>query len=171
MTYRAAPITQRDGSPLANSNCRMAAVATGIDYHTAGAITSTGAEMRTRQSDQVGGTDSGDAAEAWATYGQDLAIRDGRTWADLVVDLDAGRAVQLDVWHATAGGPCLSGSGAYGHSMAVAPERSGSRLLVVGSVVLAGVVAMVGRIRAARRRRGAGRHDLHRGDGRPLLAA
>jgi hypothetical protein len=130
VTYRAAPVTQRDGSPLANSNCRMAAIATGIDYHTAGAITSTGAEMRTRQSDQVGGTDSGDAAEAWSTYGQDLAIRDGRTWAELVADLDAGRAIQLDVWHATAGGPCLSGSGAYGHSMAVAPERSGSRLLV-----------------------------------------
>ena len=130
MTYRPAPITQRDGSPLANSNCRMAAVATGIDYHTLGAITSTGAEMRSRQSDQVGGTDSGDSAEAWRTYGQDLAIRDGRTFDDAIVDLEAGRALQLDVWHATAGGPCVSGSGAYGHSMAVAPERSGSRWLV-----------------------------------------
>ena len=130
VTYRAAPITQRDGSPLASSNCRMAAVASGIDHHSLGAITSTGAEMRSRQSDQVGGTDSGDAAEAWRTYGQELVIRDGRTFADALVDLDAGRQLQLDVWHAAAGGPCLSGSGAYGHSMAVAPERSGTRWLV-----------------------------------------
>lgn len=128
--YRATPVTQRDGSELANSNCRMAAIATGVDFHSLGAIRSTGAEMRSRQSDQTGGTDSGDAAQAWATYGQELVIRDGRTWADAVVDLEAGRCVQLDVWAATAGGPCLSGSGAYGHSMAVAPERNGDRWLV-----------------------------------------
>jgi hypothetical protein len=29
--YRATPVTQRDGSALANSNCRMASVATGMD--------------------------------------------------------------------------------------------------------------------------------------------
>ena len=34
--------------------------------------------------------------------------------------------VMLDVWHASTGGPCLSGSGAYGHTMIVAPERSGA---------------------------------------------
>ena len=127
--YRAAPITQRDGSPLANSNCRMAACATGIDFHTRGAILSTGAEMRSRQSDQVGGTDSGDASQAWSTYGQDLVIRDGNTFDQAINDLLAGRSIQLDVWHATARGPCVSGSGAYGHSMAVAPERNGDRWL------------------------------------------
>ena len=50
--YRPTPISQRDGSEFANVNCRMSGIATGIDYHTLGAITSTGAEMRSRQSDQ-----------------------------------------------------------------------------------------------------------------------
>lgn len=130
VTYRATPISQRDGSPLANANCRMAGIATGIDHHTTGAIRSTGAEMRARQSDQVGGTDSGDSAEAWRTYGQDLFIGDGSTFAAVLDALHAGRAVQLDVWHATTGGPCLSGSGEYGHDLAIAPEQSGDRWLV-----------------------------------------
>lgn len=129
MTYRAAPVSQRDGSPLANSNCRMASIATGIDYHSGGAIVSSGGDMRSRQSDQSGGTDSGDAAEAWASYGEQLAIGDGLTWDDAHDALEAGRCVQLDVWHADAGGPCLSGTGMYGHTMAVAPERSGTRWL------------------------------------------
>jgi hypothetical protein len=127
--YRAAPVTQRDGSPLASSNCRMAAVSTGIDFHTRGSIISTGAEMRSRQSDQVGGTDSGDASQAWSTYGQELVVRDGSTFDDALSDLRDGRCVQLDVWAARAKGPCLSGSGAYGHSIAIAPERNGSRWL------------------------------------------
>jgi len=127
--YRATPITQRDGSSLANANCRMAAVSTGIDFHSKGAITSTGGEMRSRQSDQSGGTDSGDAAQAWETYGQELLVRDGQTFADLLDDLREGRCVQIDVWHASSEGPCVSGSGAYGHSMAVAPESNGSRWL------------------------------------------
>jgi hypothetical protein len=58
------------------------------------------------------------------------ADHDGSTFDDALADLGAGRCLQLDVWHATAQGPCLSGSGAYGHSMAVAPERSGTRWLV-----------------------------------------
>ena len=128
--YRPTPISQRDGSEFANVNCRMSGIATGIDYHTLGAITSTGAEMRSRQSDQEGGTDSGDSAEAWRTYGQELLIRDGLTFDDALADLRAGRALQLDVWHATTGGPCLSGSGAYAHDLAIAPEQSGTRWLV-----------------------------------------
>lgn len=130
--YRAAAVSQRDGSSLANSNCRMAAGSTVIDHDTLGSTTSTGSAMRSRQSDQSGGTDSGDLAEAWRNYGETLTIRDGRTWADALADLRAGRAIVLDVWHATAGGPCLSGSGAYGHSMAVAPEfhSDGDRILV-----------------------------------------
>jgi hypothetical protein len=129
MVYRARAVTQRDGSPLANSNCRMAAVSTGIDFHTAGSILSTGAEMRSRQNDQTGGTDSGDAALAWSTYGQELTVRDGSTFDDALADLHAGRCIQLDVWAARCEGPCLSGSGAYGHSIAIAPERNGSRWL------------------------------------------
>lgn len=129
MSYRPLPVSQRDGTPLANSNCRMASIATGLDYHTQGAQTSTGSEMRARQSDQSGGTDSGDAAEAWRSYGQELRIRDGETWADAVDDLEDGRLVHLDVWAADLDGVCLSGTGQYGHTVAVAPERSGTRWL------------------------------------------
>jgi hypothetical protein len=129
VTYRATPVSQRDGTALANSNCRMASIAVGLDYESAGIQTSTGAEMRARQSDQSGGTDSGDAAEAWASYGQELRIRDGDTFDDARADLGEGRLVHLDVWAESAAGPCLSGSGAYGHTIAVAPEQSGSRWL------------------------------------------
>jgi hypothetical protein len=131
MTYRADPVTQRDGSSLANSNCRMAAGATVIDYDTLGSVTSSGSAMRARQSDQSGGTDSGDLSQAWASYGESLGIRDGYAWSDAMADLRAGRAIVLDVWHAAAGGPCVSGSGAYGHSIAVAPEfhSDGDRVL------------------------------------------
>jgi hypothetical protein len=125
--YRAVPISQRDGTALANSNCRMASIATGIDYHTGGALTSTGSEMRARQSDQSGGTDSGDATEAWASYGQTLRIRDGETWADAVDDLGDGRLVHLDVWAADCAGPCCDSE--CGHTIAVAPEKSGTRWL------------------------------------------
>jgi len=128
--YRAAPVSQRDGSALASSNCRMASVSTGLDYHSGGTLISTGSEMRARQDDQSGGTDSGDAAQAWASYGQELRIRDGATWDDALEDLEAGRLVHLDVYAADCGGPCLSGDGSYGHTVAVAPERSGSRFLV-----------------------------------------
>jgi hypothetical protein len=124
MTYRADAITQRDGSELASSNCRMASAATGIDYHTAGGTTSTGAKMRDHSGDPSGGTTSDDAERAWAHYGEDLRVMDGHTWDDAVADLKDGRLVHLDIWAATTGGPCLSGSGAYGHTIAVAPERN-----------------------------------------------
>ena len=75
MTYRADPISQRDGSSLANQNCRPASIATGIDYETRGGIRSSGATMRSRMSDQSGGTSSGDAAEAWRSYGESIVIR------------------------------------------------------------------------------------------------
>jgi hypothetical protein len=128
--YRAIPVTQRDGSALANSNCRMASIATGIDFQTGGALTSTGSEMRARQSDQSGGTDSGDAAEAWDSYDEELRIRDGASFGDALADLNAGRLVHLDVWQAACAGPCMSGTGQFGHTIAVAPEQSGSRWLV-----------------------------------------
>jgi len=109
----------------------MASIATGLDYESAGLQTSTGAEMRARQSDQSGGTDSGDAAEAWASYGQALRVRDGATFDDARADLVAGRLVHLDVWAAAmAPAGCPSGTGQYGHTIAVAPEQSGTRWLV-----------------------------------------
>ena len=121
--YRAAPVTQRDGSRLANSNCRMASIATGLDFDTLGAKKSTGAKMRCPSGDQEGGTDSGDAKRAWANgYGENLDIQDGKSWDDVLTDLKCFRYVHLDVWHATVGGPCLSGTGRYGHTIVVAPD-------------------------------------------------
>ena len=122
--YTPVPISQRDGTALANSNCRMASIATGLDYHTRGGDKSTGAKMRSYTSDQSGGTDSGDAVEAWRNgYAETLTVRDGYTFDNLIQDLGKGSAVHLDVWHASAGGPCLSGSGAYGHTMFVLPDQ------------------------------------------------
>jgi hypothetical protein len=129
--YRAAPVTQRDGSPLASSNCRMASIATGLDFETFGSKTSTGAKMRSYTDDQTGGTDSGDARQSWQRgYSQDLRVRDGGTFDDVLADLRSGRLVHLDIWAQAAGGPCLSGSGAYGHTVAVAPEYSDGKWLV-----------------------------------------
>lgn len=129
--YRATPITQRDGSRLANSNCRMASIATGLDFDTLGAKKSTGAKMRAHQSDQEGGTDSGDAKRAWANgYGENLDIQDGKMWDDVLADLKRFRYVHLDVWHKTVGGPCLSGTGSYGHTIVVAPDCEANQWLV-----------------------------------------
>ena len=129
--YRPTAITQRDGSRLQNSNCRMASIATGLDFDTLGAKKSTGARMRSKQSDQEGGTDSGDAKRAWADgYGENLDVQDGKVWADVLTDLRRFRIVHLDVWHATVGGPCLSGTGRYGHTIVVAPDCVDNNWLV-----------------------------------------
>lgn len=121
--YRPEFVTQRDGSALANSNCRMASIAMGLDLETVGGKTSTGSKMRSYTDDQSGGTDSGDARQAWDRgYGASLIVRDGHTFDDALDDLREFRGVNLDVWHATVGGPCLSGSGAYGHNIYVHPD-------------------------------------------------
>jgi hypothetical protein len=126
--YEPKPVTQRDGSELASSNCRMASIAAGLAYHTRGGETSSGAAMRSYTSDQSGGTDSADAREAWTKgYSESLTIRDGHPWSQAVDDLRAGRLVHLDVWAATLGGVCLSGTGGYGHTIAVLPSSSGTR--------------------------------------------
>lgn len=131
MSYRATAVGQRDGSPLYASNCRMAAGATGLDHQTRGAIQTTAADLRERQLDQVGGTDSGDLARAWSSYGQRLTIRDGSTWDDALADLREGRLVMLDVWHASCAGPCLSGSGRYGHTLALCELATDQRTVLV----------------------------------------
>jgi hypothetical protein len=124
--FRPAPVTQRDGSSLANANCRMASIATGIAYETQNATTSTGSKMRSYSGDSSGGTSSSDAVHAWSTgYSRSLSVRDGGTFDGALSDLRAGRLVHLDVWHASVGsapGICLSGSGAYGHTIAVLPD-------------------------------------------------
>jgi hypothetical protein len=129
--YRPAFVTQRDGSKLANSNCRMASIAMGVDLETKGADKSTGSKMRSYTDDQSGGTDSGDARQAWDRgYDQSLTVRDGNTFDQALADLRAYRAVHLDVWHAACGGPCLSGSGAYGHTIMVLPDYNADGWLV-----------------------------------------
>lgn len=124
MIYRAEPVTQRDGSQLANSNCLMAAAAVGLDFHTLGAKTSTGAKMRDHSGDTSGGTNTDEILRAWDQGYQEIAHdRDGRSFDELLDDLWAGRLVMIQVWHATVGGPCLSGSGQYGHGLSIAPEQ------------------------------------------------
>jgi len=109
----------------------MAAISTGLDFHTLGLQTAAAYEMRALQSDQEGGTDSGDAAQAWTAFGQTLRIMDGHTFDEARADLVAGRLVHLDVWAAAmAPAGCPSGTGQYGHTIAVAPEQSGTRWLV-----------------------------------------
>jgi hypothetical protein len=127
--YRAAALTQRDGSAFANANCGCTSAAVGLDHHTAGRKLSTGADMRERNPDQEGGTDWHDMAAAWATYGETLQVRNGYEWSDAVADLRAGRMVLLSVWHEATGQTCLSGDGGYGHGMAVAPETNGTSWL------------------------------------------
>ena len=124
---RADPLTQRDGSALASSNCRPTSVAVGLQFQRQAADPqSSGSAMRSKMPDQSGGTDSGDAVVAWSAYGELLTVRDGQSFDDAVADLQAGRMVHLDVWAASCAGPvCESGDGAYGHTIAIAPERSG----------------------------------------------
>jgi hypothetical protein len=123
MTYRANPVTQRDGSRLQYSNCLMAAAAVGLDYHTLGSKTSNGAKMRGFSGDTAGGTNTDEIERAWKQgYAEDPLTRDGQPWTKVLSDLDQQRLVMLQVWHATTGGPCLSGSGNYGHGISVAPE-------------------------------------------------
>ncbi len=122
--YRPAFVTQRDGSSLANSNCRMASISMGLAYDASpqGSKTSTGKEMRTYTDDQSGGTDSGDAKQAWDRgYDEGLRVMDGNSFDSALADLRAGRLVHLDVWHAKAYA-CRSGDGTYGHTMAIAPD-------------------------------------------------
>ena len=124
--YRPAFVTQRDGSSLANSNCRMGSVSMGIDLESRGEVLApTASKMRSHTSDQSGGTDSGDAKEAWSRgYGRTLIVKDGGTFDQALDYLREFRAVHLDVWHASVGGPCISGSGAYGHTMIVLPDQN-----------------------------------------------
>ena len=99
---------------------------------TLGRKTSDGEKMRGYSGDPDGGTSTDDVARAWDRgYSETVRQRDGHTWDDAVAELRDGRALMLQVWHATTGGPCLSGSGAYGHGLTVAPEQhSDGRWLV-----------------------------------------
>lgn len=96
----------------------------GLDYHTGGSKTASGGKMRTYTDDQSGGTDSGDAKQAWARgYGQALNVNDGDTFDEALRDLRNGKVVHLDTWHASLGKyGCVSGEGKYGHTVAVIPD-------------------------------------------------
>lgn len=123
MTYRAKPVTQRDGSALQFSNCLMATAAVGLDYHTLGEKTSSGTTMRRLSGDLAGGTNSDEVVRAWKRgYDEDAVMRDGHPWSKVIEDLKEGRLVMLQWWAATVGEVCISGTGAYGHGVAVAPE-------------------------------------------------
>jgi len=103
----------------------------GLDYETSGAKKSTASKMRSQTADQSGGTDSGDAREAWDRgFDESLDIEDGKTYDDVDASLKAGYMVHLDVWHAAMDAGCISGSGAYGHTIAIVPDHDGSGWLV-----------------------------------------
>jgi len=128
---RPKPVSQRDGTSLQNANCRMASISTGLDFHTVGAKTSTGGKMRTYTSDQTGGTGSDDAKQAWQVgYKQGLVIKDGGSWASVILALNEGRGVNLDVWHASLPAGCVSGEGKYGHNIFVLPDLNDDGWLV-----------------------------------------
>ena len=128
--YRAANVSQVDGSPLQFSNCRMAVLATHLDFHTKGKKTSTGAKMRSFQDDQIGGSDSSDARIAWERgYGEKLVIRDGQSWERLLEDRSRLWFVSLDVWYASLP-ERRQANASFGHSIGVAPENNGSQWLV-----------------------------------------
>lgn len=130
MTYRAKHVPQADGSPLQWSNCRMAVLATHLDFHTQGKKTSTGAKMRAAQDDQQGGTDADDARRAWERgYGETLVIRNGKYWAKLLDDRAQGRFISLDVWYATLPDRCQT-SANFGHTVGIAPEDKDGKWLV-----------------------------------------
>lgn len=130
MTYRADHVSQKDGSALQWQNCRMAVGSTQLDFHTRGRLTTTGAEMRTHQSDQSGGTDAYDLQRAWlAGFDQTLVIRNGKYWADLEADRAKGRFVALDVWYAELPDRCQE-NGNIGHTVGIAPETRDGLWLV-----------------------------------------
>lgn len=130
MVYRASHVRQADGSKLQWANCRMAVGATQLDFHTRGEKRSTGAEMRSFQSDQVGGTDADDLRKAWERgFGEVLVIRNGRYWDALVEDRNKGWFIGLDVWYPLMPVRCQEGS--FGHTIGIAPETNWQGLWLV----------------------------------------
>ena len=142
MTYRADHVTQKDGSVNQWNNCRMAAGATMLDFHTEGSKTSTGAKMRERQTDHAGGTDAYDLQRAWQSYDERLVIRNGKYWADLVNDRKKGWFVSLDVWYAELPDRCQQ-SGNIGHTIGVAPETLDNGRWLVSDPLCSGYKWMV----------------------------
>lgn len=90
--YRPAHVRQLGwGSAFDGLNCTMASACIALDRHTEGAKTSNPPLMRSFQSDQVGGTDLNDAADAWAAgYGETLTVNTV-SWATFVSQINAGR--------------------------------------------------------------------------------
>jgi len=119
--------TQRTGTALANSNCRMASGCTGIHFQTGGKVYPTPDQMRARSGDTEGGTSSDDLAKAWSSYGESLRVRNGQDFDAVLGDLAAGRLVMLDVWVDAMDAVCVSGSGGYGHTVGVLGPKVGSK--------------------------------------------
>ena len=142
MTYRAKHVTQKDGSSLQWQNCRMAVGATALDFHTEGSKTSTGASMRKRQTDMVGGTDAYDLQRSWNTYNEKLVIRNGKYWDDLLEDRKRGWFVSLDVWYAELPDRCQQ-AGNIGHTIGVAPETLDNGKWLVSDPLCSGYKWMV----------------------------
>lgn len=138
MVYRAAHVSQKDGTPLQFANCRMAVGATHLDFHTNGAETSTGAAMRSYQFDQSGGTDADDLRRAWERgYGETLVIRNGRYWDALLIDRAKGWFLEVDIWYADLADRCQQ-SANFGHTIGIAPETRADGFWLVSDPLCSG---------------------------------
>jgi hypothetical protein len=120
------------GTSLDGDNCNMTAAAVALDRHTEGVKTSTPPLMRSFQSDQVGGTDLNDAADAWsAGYSETLTVS-VLSWTSFKSQINAGRGaiVQGDYQYIPdtySGQPSFDG----GHSIYVNEFNSDSSKALV----------------------------------------
>jgi hypothetical protein len=101
------------------SGCTMTAGALAIAYQQPrGGLAPWGGDMRHRQTDLAGGTDLYDLRTAWSAYGEQLNIRSGAGWSELVEAHDQGRAIVVQGSGNVPGAETFDG----GHACAIAPE-------------------------------------------------
>ena len=105
-----------------NNNCLMASGAMALDYHTLGRLRVWGGDLRHRQTDQIKGTDLGDLATAWKSYGETLDIRTGKGWAGVLAALAEGRCVLLAGDSGNLDGSCAEVQDVE-HGIIVHPDR------------------------------------------------
>jgi hypothetical protein len=80
-----------------------------------------GGDLRHRQSDLSGGTDLYDLRTAWSSYGEQLNVRSGAGWSELVKAHDEGRAIVIQGSGNVPGSESFDG----GHACTIGPETAG----------------------------------------------
>lgn len=117
--------------------CTLESAAMVLDWHTRGAVKVWGGELipwcgRTEAEILAhGGTNLGNARQAWLHWGQHLDVRSGETWDDLMACLAQGRAVILqgDYGIFNLAERCQD-SFVGGHAISIYPYQTSNRLLV-----------------------------------------